>query len=155
MRKNVWSEKGMTLIELLAVVVIMGIIAAIAVPAIGSIIQKSRTNAFIANAYTIRDASNYYLKEKLYPKEEIPEEISYKELVEKGFLEEIKDPDTGDKWKAASNETYVAIVDEKPQAICIKGIERKLCSRQVNGSLIEGAVPFDEMTAKQVTNFEQ
>ena len=39
------NRKGVTLVELLAVIVIMGIIAAIAVPAIGSLIENSKKNA--------------------------------------------------------------------------------------------------------------
>ena len=39
MKKQLNNEKGLTLIELLAVIVILAIIAAIAVPAIGNIIR--------------------------------------------------------------------------------------------------------------------
>nr|AAB31769.1 lipase, triacylglycerol lipase {N-terminal} {EC 3.1.1.3} [Bacillus thermocatenulatus, DSM 730, Peptide Partial, 45 aa] [Geobacillus thermocatenulatus] len=38
-----------TLIELLAVIVILGIIAAIAIPAIGAIMDNSKKDAHIAN----------------------------------------------------------------------------------------------------------
>lgn len=39
------EQKGLTLIELLAVIVILAIIAAIAIPAIGNIIENSRVGA--------------------------------------------------------------------------------------------------------------
>lgn len=48
--KRLKNQKGLTLIELLAVIVILGIIAAIAVPAIGNIMDNSRKDAHIANA---------------------------------------------------------------------------------------------------------
>ena len=42
MKQILKNEKGLTLIELLAVIVILAIVAAIAVPAIGNIIENSR-----------------------------------------------------------------------------------------------------------------
>ncbi len=41
LQKRLNNEKGLTLVELLAVIVILGIIAAIAVPSIGGIIENS------------------------------------------------------------------------------------------------------------------
>lgn len=61
LNKNVLkNEKGMTLIELLAVIVILAIVAAIAIPAIGNIIQNSRYNAAKADALSIINAASLY-----------------------------------------------------------------------------------------------
>lgn len=59
MRKSLFhqNEKGITLIELLAVIVILGIVAAIAVPAIGNIIENAKKDAHIANARVMIEAT--------------------------------------------------------------------------------------------------
>ncbi|MEK3985266.1 type II secretion system protein [Paenibacillus sp. FSL K6-3166] len=55
------NQKGFTLIELLAVIVILGIIAVIAIPMIGGIINKSKTDADLATARQLYDASRMYI----------------------------------------------------------------------------------------------
>lgn len=66
------NEKGLTLVELLAVIVILGIVAAIAVPSIGSVIQKSRENAVKADALEVLNAAKTYVAEQGVPTDEIP-----------------------------------------------------------------------------------
>jgi type IV pilus assembly protein PilA len=58
------NERGLTLIELLAVVVILGIIAAIAVPSIGNVISKSKDDATHAEAVQVLDAAKLYVSTK-------------------------------------------------------------------------------------------
>ncbi|MBT2569177.1 prepilin-type N-terminal cleavage/methylation domain-containing protein [Planococcus sp. ISL-110] len=57
------NEKGMTLIELLAVIVIIAIIAAIAIPAISNIIENSRVGAAKSDALSAFSAAELYLAE--------------------------------------------------------------------------------------------
>ncbi|MGB2991436.1 MAG: prepilin-type N-terminal cleavage/methylation domain-containing protein [Paenisporosarcina sp.] len=54
------DQKGLTLIELLAVIVIIAIIAAIAIPAIGNIIENSRVGAIKSDAQNAIAAANIY-----------------------------------------------------------------------------------------------
>ena len=54
------DQKGLTLIELLAVIVILAIIAAIAIPAIGNIIENSKVGAIKADAQNVLAAANIY-----------------------------------------------------------------------------------------------
>ncbi|QMT18700.1 prepilin-type N-terminal cleavage/methylation domain-containing protein [Planococcus maritimus] len=57
------DQKGLTLIELLAVIVILAIIAAIAIPAIGSMIENSRNGAVKADFQNAISSANIYFTE--------------------------------------------------------------------------------------------
>ena len=58
------NQKGLTLIELLAVIVILAIIAAIAIPAIGNLIENSRYDAVKADGTNVISAANLYFTER-------------------------------------------------------------------------------------------
>lgn len=60
MKKQLENEKGLTLIELLAVIVILAIIAAIAIPAIGNIITNSKYSAVKSDAINVINAGQLY-----------------------------------------------------------------------------------------------
>jgi len=55
------EEKGLTLVELLAVIVILGIISAIAVPSIGGLIENTKKEAHKANAHQLIEAARQYV----------------------------------------------------------------------------------------------
>lgn len=63
LQKRLNNEKGLTLVELLAVIVILGIIAAIAIPSIGGVIENSRIKAAKADALNAISAANLYFTE--------------------------------------------------------------------------------------------
>lgn len=54
------NQKGLTLIELLAVIVILAIVAAIAIPAISNLIENSRVGAIKSDALNAISAANLY-----------------------------------------------------------------------------------------------
>lgn len=54
-------EEGFTLVELLAVIVILGIIVAIAIPAVGSVIDTAGSNADKAEKELVADAARLYV----------------------------------------------------------------------------------------------
>ena len=58
--KQMRDERGLTLIELLVVVVILGIIAAIAVVAIGGLIENSRKDEVVSDAKQLVSAAKLY-----------------------------------------------------------------------------------------------
>lgn len=54
------NNKGVTLVELLIVIVVMGIIAGFAIPAVGTIIENTQKDAILADALTIESAAKLY-----------------------------------------------------------------------------------------------
>lgn len=57
LKKRLKDQRGLTLVELLAVIVILGIISAIAIPSIGGIIEKSRFDASKADTIQLYNAA--------------------------------------------------------------------------------------------------
>lgn len=82
LQKRLKNEKGLTLVELLAVIVILGIIAAIAVPSIGNVIEKSKENAVRADALNILAAADLYLLDNPGAAE-----VKVSKLVTEGYLD--------------------------------------------------------------------
>ena len=52
------NKKGITLVELLIVVVILGIIAAISIPAVGNIVENAQKDTVITDAGNLRNAAS-------------------------------------------------------------------------------------------------
>lgn len=87
MKRFLKNERGLTLIELLAVVVILGIIAAIAITAIGAIIDNSKKDAHIANAKQLANAARLAISSGGF--DENKNTFTMKELYDAGYLEKI------------------------------------------------------------------
>jgi type IV pilus assembly protein PilA len=67
LKNNLKDQRGLTLIELLAVIVILGIIAAIAIPSIGNVIENSKRSAIRADAMQILSAAKLYAADNGVP----------------------------------------------------------------------------------------
>jgi type IV pilus assembly protein PilA len=123
------NQKGLTLIELLAVIVILGIIAAIAVPSISAIIKNSERSAQKANAHEIINAAKLAISSKGYSNTGIDNtavkihahvtpvftghaitdarELTLQSLIDDGFIKGIKDPYTKSPYSPTTTEVYV------------------------------------------------
>jgi len=84
------DQKGLTLIELLAVIVILAIIAAIAIPAISGIIQNSRVGAIKSDALNVINAAEMYKASD----NEVTGTVTVEVLKNKNFLKDLNSFET-------------------------------------------------------------
>lgn len=79
-RRPVSGQSGFTLIEILVVVMLVSILAAVAVPVVSSSVEKARESALKENLFVMRKALDDYLADQgRYPE-------SLKRLVEARYL---------------------------------------------------------------------
>ncbi|MBT9252348.1 MAG: prepilin-type N-terminal cleavage/methylation domain-containing protein [Brockia lithotrophica] len=79
------KDGGFTLLELLAVLVILAVIIAIAVPLIGNILERSREDATISTAGQIAEAARLYLTTENNG-QIAGQTVTVKDLVDNGYL---------------------------------------------------------------------
>lgn len=134
LQKRLKNEKGLTLVELLAVIVILGIIAAIAVPSIGGMIENTKYNAVKADAMNAINAANlYFIEEKDSTKTtvKISELVTGKYLESKGML---NDEDTVSNANPKIFKTSAAITYSGSKTVTIDASLKKINEDKVKGS---------------------
>lgn len=87
--KKLKNERGLTLVELLAVIVILAIIAIIAFVMIGNVVENSKKDAHIANAQQLIAAAKLY---DATEKSIDGKSISSKTLHDAGYLDPLINP---------------------------------------------------------------
>ncbi len=103
-KKMIKGEKGFTLVELLAVIVILGIIVAIAIPAIGNVIEKAKVGAAESTELMIVDAARLYEMQE-YDGDPDAFTVTVGALETAGYLDERKGDLTGLAAKVIAKDT--------------------------------------------------
>ena len=88
-------KRGYTLIEILAVIIILGIVIAISIPIVGTLIRNSQEDAFRENQNALIEAAKTYQHGLPGYLSQLPNEIiflSLKELKVTNHIEDIVDP---------------------------------------------------------------
>jgi general secretion pathway protein G len=104
--RKVGQQQGFTLLELMIVMIIIGVLAAIAVPAYLQSVRKAKEAVLKEDLHTMRSAIDSYTVDK----EKAPQTLD--DLVQAGYLKAIpKDPITSrtDTWIPAQEDTLMSI----------------------------------------------
>jgi type IV pilus assembly protein PilA len=107
LKKRIKNQRGMTLVELLAVIVILGIISAIAVPSIGGLIDNTKKDAHVANAQQMVNAAKLAITTDTNLQTGT-KYLTLGYLQEQNYLETVKDPD--DKGYNPGSKTDITTV---------------------------------------------
>ena len=108
MRKR---EGGFTLVELMIVMLIIGVLAAVAVPSFIGSIKNAREAALKEDLHVMRQAIDSYTMDK----NKAPQSLD--DLVQSGYLKEIpEDPMTHSRetWVTDSDDTYSSVDETEP-----------------------------------------
>lgn len=135
--ENKKKNKGFTLVELLAVIVILSILALIAVPNINGLLNKNKNNMFCKKVESIEAAAKYYAQDyadKLTFNNDTSS-VKVSTLLQYGYLKEdnngkknVTDPRDGSDLK---NKTItIKIINERYYgSYPLTAAEKKLCNR--------------------------
>jgi general secretion pathway protein G len=97
------GERGFTLVELMVVMLIIAVLAAVAVPSFIQSIRNAKEAALKEDLHVMRDAIDSYTMDK----NKAPQSLD--DLVQNGYLKQIPvDPMThaSDTWQTSSDDAY-------------------------------------------------
>ncbi|MDP4170419.1 MAG: prepilin-type N-terminal cleavage/methylation domain-containing protein [Bacillota bacterium] len=150
LKNKVKDQRGLTLIELLAVIVILGIIAAIAIPSVLGIIDNTKKDAHVANAQELVSAARVAVSQNTSLQGTGTEYLTLGYLVGQNLLDTVKDPDNtsggyldgGSSATAAPQTTvpttgsYVVVANGKVTQVKLVNGTRGVQSAATNGTSV-------------------
>ncbi len=103
------KNKGFTMIELLAVITIMGILTTVAAPAVFKYLTKAKNTSADTMLKSAYEAAEQYMMENNYAPSEVntTKSISINTLVNDQYLEAIKDPTSGNLCNSNDNKVII------------------------------------------------
>ncbi|MGF7126277.1 type IV pilus assembly protein PilA [Natronobacillus azotifigens] len=102
-KKMVKNQKGLTLIELLVVVVILGIIAAIAIPSVGGLIGNARKDAHVGNAQQMVNSTRLYITST----SDTPAYVTLDTLLDGNYIEPVDHPENGESYHLTNSRVTI------------------------------------------------
>ncbi|MBA9025738.1 type II secretion system protein [Peribacillus huizhouensis] len=126
------NQKGLTLVELLAVIVILGIIAAIAVPSIGNIIDNSKKDAHIANAQQLISSAKLAVAANDDIVKNRPVTVTYEQLEKAGYLADLTDPDDKGKLYSTAQVKITETNGKYEYTVTLIGSKRSITNKKAS-----------------------
>ena len=115
------DRKGFTLVEILAVIVIIGILAIIVVPSVTSYVTNTRSETYLAHEKTMEEAAQSYTVDCIngqnpcsLPGKGNSKEIRLKELIEKEYSSRLQNPQEKNSF-CDEEKSYVIITNDNDE----------------------------------------
>ena len=137
------NKKAFTLIELLAVVVILGLLVAIAYPAVNSYISETKDTTYTLHEADMKTAASNMMSECIQndtedcvPKPGESKTIYLSELVDTKYSNPIKDPETKDSY-CKDKDSYVIVTNTGTSTVKLDYQVCLTCDRYASGKCSE------------------